>query len=131
MTFDGTPSRRQMVEHFIDGQPHQMSVEGEGGFLINALKDKHRLMYHVMISRVLPIKSLAIVMQERDLCLYAFLTRCSIDYGSFVLSTIMGVRLADQATSLPYGALVTQIVEHAVISLAGEELMKPRGPFTS
>jgi hypothetical protein len=80
-----------MVERFANGCPHQMSMEEEGGFLINALKDNDQLMYHVMISRVLLMNSLINFMQERALSLYTLLTMSSIDCGSFVLSTMMGV----------------------------------------
>lgn len=58
---DSTPSRRQMVELFADGAPTRWRWKGRGGFQINALRDDDRLIYHVMINQVLPVKSLAIV----------------------------------------------------------------------
>lgn len=75
----------------------------------------------VMINRIFPVQSLAIITYDRALCLYALLTHSSIDIGSFVLSTMIGVQLVGSNTSLPYGALVTRIAEHAGVPLAGEE----------
>lgn len=108
-----------------------MSKEGEGGFQISALQDDDRMTYAVMINRFFPIQSLATVTYDRVLCLYALLTHSSIDYGSFMLSMMMGVRLARLVTSLPYEALVTRIAEHAGESLAEEEQVRPLGAFNS
>jgi hypothetical protein len=64
-------------------------------------------------------------------CLYALLTKASIDYDSLVTSTMMSVRLMDPSTALPYGALITRIVEHAKVSTAGmRELASEKAPIS-
>jgi hypothetical protein len=56
---------------------------------------------------------------ERARCIYALLNEASIDYGSLVTSTMMSIRLLDKGFALPYGALITQIVEHFRVDMIG------------
>jgi hypothetical protein len=56
---------------------------------------------------------------ERARCIYALLNEASIDYGSLVTSTMMSIRLLDKGFALPYGALITQIVEHFRVDMTG------------
>lgn len=48
-----------------------------------------------------------------------------------MLMTMMGVRLAGIATSLPYGALITWISKHAGVPMAGEKQTKPFGALNA
>jgi hypothetical protein len=69
-----------------------------------------------MVSWILPIVSLTSITIKRARYLYALLTETPIDFSSLVTTTMMVVRLVDQIIALPYGAMVTQIVEHAEVS---------------
>jgi hypothetical protein len=84
------------------------------------------------MSHVLPVLSLTMITMDRARCLYALLTETSIDYGSMVTITMMSVRHADSCTALPYGALITQIVQHAGVDTKGMiELAPKKGPITA
>jgi hypothetical protein len=82
------------------------------------------------MSRVLPVLSLMFITMDRARCLYALLIEAVIDYGSVVMVTMMSVRHVNSCTVLPYGALVTQIVQHARVAIEGMvELVPERGPI--
>jgi hypothetical protein len=70
-----------------------------------------RCIYHILASRVLPVINHMMITIERARCLYALLNKTPIDYGLVVTSTMMSVRLLDKGFALPYGALITRIVE--------------------
>jgi hypothetical protein len=65
------------------------------------------------------------IMIERARCLYALLTETAIDYGSVVTSTMMSVRLLDKGFALPYGVLITWIVECFRVDMAGLREVQP------
>ena len=50
---------------------------------------------------------------ERVRCLDTLLTETPINFETLVTSTMMFVRLINLGITLPYGALITRIVEHA------------------
>ena len=83
----------------LDGTPirSQMDMEGEEAFQGSTLKDNDRCIYYVMISRVFLVLSLTSITIERARCLYTFLTETLIDFGSFIIATMKGVRLATRA----------------------------------
>ena len=84
------------------------------------------------MSRVLPVLSLTLSTMDRARCLYALLTEATIDYGSVVMATMILVQLVDLSTVLPYGALITQIVQNAKVVIEGMiELVPEKGPITS
>jgi hypothetical protein len=88
--------------------------------------------YHILASWVLPIISHTMITIERAHCLYALLTKASIDYGSLVTSTMMLVRLLDMGFTLPYGALITQIAEHFRMDVTGlREIQLEKGSMCS
>jgi hypothetical protein len=62
---------------------------------------------------------------EKAHCLYAMLTEAPIDYGSMVITTMMSVRLLDKGFVLPYGALITQIAEHAGVDMTRLREIQP------
>lgn len=82
-----------------------------------------------MINRIFPVVRQATVTYDRALSLYALLTHPSIDFGSLALMNMMGVRQTGTNTSLPYGALITRIAEHAGVSLVGEDRVGSLGPY--
>jgi hypothetical protein len=59
------------------------------------------------------------ITMERAHYLYALLIEASINYGSLVTTTMMTVRHTDKSIVLPYGALITRIVEHVEVSTEG------------
>jgi hypothetical protein len=72
------------------------------------------------------------ITMDRARCLYALLTETSNDYGFVVTVTMMSVRHADSCTALPYGALITLIVQHAGVDTEGMiELAPEKGPITA
>jgi hypothetical protein len=84
------------------------------------------------MSYVLPVLSLMMIMMDRARCLYSLLTETSINYGSVVAVTMMLVRHANSCTALPYGALITRIVQHAEVDTEGMiELAPEKGPITA
>jgi hypothetical protein len=67
---------------------------------------------------------------ERARC--ALLTEATINYGSIVMVTMMSVWLADSCTTLPYGALITRIVQNfGVVTEGMIELAPKKGSITS
>ena len=82
-------------------------MEGEGGFHISTLKDNNPCIYNIMVSRIFLEVSLTSITIERAHCFYALLTETPIKFSSFIITTMKGVRMADQITALPYGALIT------------------------
>ena len=60
------------------------------------------------------------------------LIKTLIDYGSLVTSTMMLVQLVRRATTLPCGALITQIVQYAEVSTSGKkEILREKAPINS
>jgi hypothetical protein len=104
---------------FCEGRPHQMELEGEGSFQMSDFSNDVRCIYHILASRVLPVISHMMITIEKARCLYALLTETPIDYGSVVTSTMLSVRLLDKGFALPYGALITRIVEHFRMDMIG------------
>jgi hypothetical protein len=88
-----------------------------------------RCIYHILASRVLLVISHKMITIERARCLYALLTKASIDYGSLVTSmmmSMMSVRLLDKGFTLPYEALITQIAEHFRVDMTGLKVIHPK-----
>jgi hypothetical protein len=84
------------------------------------------------MSRVLLVLSLTMITIDRARCLYALLTETSIDYGFVVTIAMMSVRHVDSCTALPYGALITRIIQHARVDSGGMiELALEKGPITA
>jgi hypothetical protein len=84
------------------------------------------------MSRVLLVLSLTLITMDRAQCLYALLTEAAIDYGSVVTVTMMFVQHENSCTVLPYGALVTQIIQYAKVNTDGMiELALKKGPITT
>ena len=112
-------TRAEIVTCFAEGRPHQMELDGEGSFqMIDFSNDVHCI-YHILVSRVLPVISHTLITIDRAHCLYAQLTEAPIDYGYVVTSTMMFVRLLDKGFSLPYGALITRITVHFRVDTTG------------
>jgi hypothetical protein len=129
---DHLPTRAKMVACFAEGCPHHMETEGEGSFQVHDFSNEVRCIYRVVMSRVLPLLSLTMITMDRTRCLYTLLTKTSIDYGSMVMVTMMLVRHADSCTALPYGALITRIVQHAEVDTEGMiELAPKKRPITA
>jgi hypothetical protein len=86
----------------------------------------------VVMSHVLPVLSLTMITMDKARCLYALLTETTIDYGSVVTVAMMSVRHADSCTTLPYGALITRIIQHARVDTDGMiELAPEKGLITA
>jgi hypothetical protein len=69
---------------------------------------------------------------DRARCLYTLLIETAIDYGSVVMVTMMSVWHADSCTVLPYEALITQIIQHAMLVTDGMvDLALEKGPITA
>jgi hypothetical protein len=118
------------VECFAEGHPHQMETNGEGSFQLSDLSNDVRCIYHILTSRVHPVLSYTMITIERARCLYALLTEASIDFSSLVTATMMSVRLTNRGIALPYGALITQITEHARVRIRGmTEFHLEKGPI--
>ena len=89
-----------------------------------------RCIYHILMSRVLPVISHTLITIERAHCLYAMLIEAPIDFGYVVTSTMMFVRLLDKAFALPYGALITRIALHFGVDTIGlKEIQPENGTF--
>jgi hypothetical protein len=112
-------TQAEMVACFAEGRPHHMETEGEGSFQVHDFSNEVRCIYRVVMSRVLPVLSLTMITIDRARCLYALLIETSIDYGFVVTVTMMSVRHVDSCTALPYGALITWIVQHAGVDTEG------------
>ena len=124
------PTRIELVECFVEGYPHQIETEGESSFQMHDLNNNARCIYRILVNRILLVLSLTMITIERARCLYALLTKASIDYGSLVTSTMMSARLADSSTAFPKGALITRIVEHVGVPIAGmRELAPEKAPI--
>jgi hypothetical protein len=120
---DHLPTRAKMVTCF---------AEGEGSFQIHDFSNEVRCIYRVVMSHVVPMVSLTMITMDRARRLYGLLTEASIDYGSVVTVAIMSVRHADSCTALPYGALITRIIQHARVNTNGMiELAPEKGPITA
>jgi hypothetical protein len=129
---DHLSTRAKMVACFAEGRPHRIETEGEGSFQVHDFSNEVRCIYRVVMSRVLPVLSLTMITMDRARCLYALLTETSIDYGSVVTVAMMSMRHADSCTALPYGALITRIVQHAGVDTEGMiELAPEKGPITA
>jgi hypothetical protein len=129
---DHLPTRAEMVACFVEGRPHRMETEGEGSFQVHDFSNEVRCIYQVVMSHVLLVLSLTMITMDRAQCLYALLTETSIDYGSVVTVAMMSVRHADSCTTLPYGALIMQIIQHAGVDTEGMiELAPEKGPITA
>jgi hypothetical protein len=101
-------------------------------FQIHDFSNEVRCIYHVVMSRVLQILSLTLITMDRARCLYALLTEAAIDYGSIIMVTMMSIRHVDSCTTLPYGALVTWIIQHARVVTDGMvELAHEKKPITN
>ena len=112
------------------GAPSPNGDWGEGSFQLSDLCNDFRCIYHVLTSQILPILSHTMITMERARCLYGLLTEASIDYGILVTATMMTVRHPDKSIALPYGVLITQIVEHARVSTEGMREVHPKkGPI--
>jgi hypothetical protein len=121
-----------MVACFTEGCPHRMETEGEGSFQVHDVSNDVKCIYQVMMSRVLPVLRVTMITMDRARCLYALLTETSIDYDSMVTVTMMSMRHTDSCTALPYGALITHIVQHAGVDTEGMiELAPEKGPITA
>jgi hypothetical protein len=128
---DNLPTHAEMVACFTEG-PHQMEVEGECSFQVHDFSNEVRCIYQVVMSHVLLVLSLTMITMDRARCLYALLTKTSIDYGSVVTVAMMSVRHADSYTALPYGALIVRIILHTGVDNDGMiELALEKGPITS
>jgi hypothetical protein len=109
-----------------------METEGEGNFQVHDFSNEVRCIYKVVMSCVLPVLSLMMITMDRARCLYALLTETSIDYGSMVTVVMMSIWHVDSCTTLPYGALITQIVQHAGVDTEGMiELAPKKRPITA
>jgi hypothetical protein len=129
---DHLPTRAKMVACFAEGHPHRMETGGEGSFEVHDFSNEVRCIYRVVMSRVLPVLSLTMITMDRARCLYALLTKTSIDYGFVVTVAMMSVQHADSCTTLPYGVLITWIVQHAEVDTDGMiELAPENGPITA
>jgi hypothetical protein len=107
---DHLPTRAEMVACFAKGRPHQMETESKGSFLIHDFSKEVKCIYRVVMSRVLLVLSLTMITMDKARCLYALLTKTSIDYGSVVTVAMMSIRHVDSCTAIPYGALIIWIV---------------------
>jgi hypothetical protein len=114
---DHLPTRTDLVMCFDEGHPHQMELDEKGSFQMSDFSNNVRCIYHILVSRVLPVISHTLITIERARCHFALLTKASIDYSSLVTSTMMSVRLLDMGFALPYGALIIQIVEHFKVDM--------------
>jgi hypothetical protein len=129
---DHLSTQAEMVACFTEGRLHRMETEGEGSFEVHDFSNEVRCIYRVVMSCVLPVLSLTMITMDRARCLYALLTETSIDYGSVVTVAMMSVRHADSCTTLPYGVLITRIVQHAEVDTDGMiELAPENGPITT
>jgi hypothetical protein len=109
-----------------------MDTKGEGSFQIHDFNNKVKCTYRMVMSRVLSILRLTMITMDRARCLYALLTEASINYGSVVIVAMMSVQHADSCTVLPYGALITQIIQHAKVDTDGMiELAPEKGTITA
>jgi hypothetical protein len=81
--------------------------------------------YHILVSRVLPVISHTLITIERARFLYALLTKAFIDYGFLVTSSTMSVQLLDKGFALPYEALITRITEHFRVEMIGLREIQP------
>jgi hypothetical protein len=63
---------------------------------------------------------------ERACCLYAMLTETPIDYSSMFTTTMMSVRFLVKGFTLPYGAPITRITEHAGVDMTGLREIQPQ-----
>jgi hypothetical protein len=75
--------------------------------------------YHILASRILPVISHTMITIERARYLCAMLIEAPIDYSFVVTTTMMYVRHLDKGFALPYGALITRIMEHARVDMTG------------
>ena len=67
---------------------------------------------------------------ERARCLFALLTKAPIDFSSLVIATMMSIRLTNWGITLPFGALITQIAEHAGVRIRDMMEFHPeKGPI--
>jgi hypothetical protein len=84
------------------------------------------------MNRVLLILSLTLITMDRARCLYALLTKVVVDYGFVVTITMMSVWHVDSCIALPYGALVTRILQHARVNTNSMiELAPEKRPITT
>ena len=88
---DHLPARADIVACFIEGHPHQMELHKVGSFQMSDFSNDVCCIYHILVSRVLPVISHTLITIERARCLYALLTEDSIDYDSLVTSTMMSI----------------------------------------
>jgi hypothetical protein len=103
-----------------------MKAEGKGSFQVHDFSNEVKCIYQVVMSHVLLVLSLTM---DRARCLYTLLTETSIDYGSIVIVAMMSVRHVDSCTALPYGALITRIIQHTRVDIDGMiELPLEKGP---
>ena len=127
---DHLPTRAEMVACFAEGRPHQMELDGKGSFQMSDFSNDVHCIYHILVSRVLPIISNTLITIERACCLYALLTEAPIDFGSVVTSTMMSVRLLDKGFVLPYGALITRLALHSRVDATRlKEIQPEKGPM--
>jgi hypothetical protein len=116
-SIDHLSTRAEMVTWFTEGRPNR--IEGEGSFQVHDFSNEVRCIYRVVMSRVLLVLSLTMITMDRARCLYTLLTETIIDYGSAVVVTMMSVRHADSCTVLPYGALITRMIQHVEMDTDG------------
>jgi hypothetical protein len=101
------------------------SLEGEGSFQMTNFSNDVRCIYHILASRVLWVISHTMITIKRARCLYALLIETPIDYGSMITFSMMSVQLLDKGFTLPYGALITRIVEHFRVDMTGLREVQP------
>jgi hypothetical protein len=125
-SIDHLSTRAEMVACFTEGRPNRMEAEGEGSFQEHDFSNEVRCIYRVVMSRVLPVLSLTMITMDRARCLYTLLTETIIDYGSAVVVTMMSVRHADSRIVLPYGALITRMIQHVGMDTDGMIELAPK-----
>jgi hypothetical protein len=119
------PARADLMACFAEGRPHKMELEREGSFQMSDFNNDVRCIYHILASRVLPVISHKMITIERAHYLYALLIETPINYGSVVTSTMMFVQILDKGFALPYGTLITRIVEHFRVDMTGLREVQP------
>ena len=127
---DQLPFCADIVECFTKRHPHQMETKGEGNFQLSDLSNDVQCIYNILTSWVHPVLSHTMITIERARCLYALLTEACIDFSFLVTAMMMSVQLIDQGITLPYGALITWIAEHARVYIKGMREFHPKkGPI--
>jgi hypothetical protein len=84
---------------FAEGRPHRMETKVEGSFQIYEFSNEVRYIYRVVMSHVLPVLSLTMITIDRARCLYALLTKTSIDYGYVVIVAMMKAPMEEDSKS--------------------------------